>query len=161
MGLSARALQTNPAFPTYPYALSAAQQSAGLVAPAAAAALLGTGGAVAILIVVFMAATSAASAELIAVSSIIVYDILGTYWKPLKGKQVVLYSHTTIVVFAVWLGAWATILNYAGIDLGWLFYVQGVALSGAVAPIAFTVCWQRMSKYVSSSLYKSGLKNCD
>jgi Na+/proline symporter len=54
MGLTARALMTNPAFPTYPYALSAAQTSAGLVAPAAAATVLGTGGAVAILLVVFM-----------------------------------------------------------------------------------------------------------
>lgn len=64
MGLSARALLTNPKFPTYPYALSASQQSAGLVAPAAAVVLLGKGGAAAILLVTFMAATSAASAEL-------------------------------------------------------------------------------------------------
>ncbi len=61
MGLGARALSTNPEFPTYPYALSAAQQSAGLVAPAAAVTMLGKGGAVAILLVTFMAATSAAS----------------------------------------------------------------------------------------------------
>lgn len=108
MGLSCRALMTTPAFPTYPYALSASQTSAGLVAPAAAVALLGTGGAVAVLIVVFMvssfyfhfysrakaeqnscqAATSACSAELIAVSSIVTFDVCGTVWKPLHGAQV-------------------------------------------------------------------------
>ncbi|KAF8915022.1 hypothetical protein CPB85DRAFT_1375220 [Mucidula mucida] len=49
MGLGARALSTNPEFPTYPYALSAAQQSAGLVAPAAAVTMLGKGGAATIL----------------------------------------------------------------------------------------------------------------
>jgi len=145
MGLGARALSTNPKFPTYPYALSAAQQSAGLAAPAAAVTMLGKGGAVAVLLVTFMAATSAASAELIAISSIIVYDILGTYWKPLSGKQIIYYSHLIIALWAIWMGAWATILNQAGIDLGWLFYIQGVALTPAVVPIGLTVCWKRLS----------------
>ncbi|ORY56800.1 Na+/solute symporter [Leucosporidium creatinivorum] len=149
MGLSARAFISNPKFPTYPYPLSAAQQSAGLVAPAAAVVLLGKGGAAAVLLVVFMAATSAASAELIAVSSIIVYDVLGTYGKPLSGAQVVKYSHICIAIFSVWMGAWATILNKAGIDLGWLFYVQGVALTPAVVPIGLTVCWSRQSKHAA------------
>lgn len=54
MGLSARALQDNPAFPTYPEPLSAAQQGAGLVAPAAAVVLLGRSGAIAMLIVTYM-----------------------------------------------------------------------------------------------------------
>ncbi|KAK4701038.1 urea-proton symporter, partial [Phenoliferia sp. Uapishka_3] len=225
MGLSARALIRNPKFPTYPYALSAAQQSAGLVAPAAAVTLLGKGGAAAVLIVTvnyvglwglasadavlhdqFMAATSAASAELIAISSIIVrtcsYLIIfssngisfaglrhictqkmflgrqllrtncasqGTYVKPLTGKQIVAYSHIIIVVFAVWMGVWATILGKAGIDLGWLFYVQGVALTPAVGklnrdmpqftsslnqegctvPVGLTVCWSKLSKHAA------------
>lgn len=145
MGLSCRALLTNVSFPTYPFALSASQVSAGLVAPAAAATIAGTGGAVAILIITFMAATSAASAELIAVSSIVTRDIIGLY-RPLSGhkvrspsemwfrrssltgrcSQMVVASHITIAVFAVWAGAWSTILNKANIDLGWLFYVQCV-----------------------------------
>ena len=54
MGLSARALQDNPVFPTYPQPLSVAQQGAGLVAPAAAVALLGQHGAIAMLIVTYM-----------------------------------------------------------------------------------------------------------
>lgn len=75
MGLSARALQTNPVFPTYPLPLSASQQGAGLVAPAAAVALLGRSGAIAMLIVTYMAVTSATSAQLISVSSIFTYDV--------------------------------------------------------------------------------------
>lgn len=51
MGLAARGLLRNPKFPTYPYALSAAQQSQGLVAPAAAVVLLGKGGAACVLLV--------------------------------------------------------------------------------------------------------------
>lgn len=75
MGLSARALQSNPVFPTYPEPLSVAQQDAGLVAPAAAVALLGRSGAVCMLIITFMAVTSAASAQLISISSIWTYDV--------------------------------------------------------------------------------------
>jgi Na+/proline symporter len=49
--------------------------SAGLPASLAAATLLGQSGAAALLIVLFLAVTSATSAELIAVSSILTYDI--------------------------------------------------------------------------------------
>lgn len=49
--------------------------SAGLPASAAAAALLGKSGAAILLVLLFLAVTSASSAELIAVSSILTYDI--------------------------------------------------------------------------------------
>src|SRR6202048_3830856 len=61
MGLSALALEGNPAFPTYPNPMPDADVSAGLVLPYAAVALLGSGGAVATLLIVFMAVTSASS----------------------------------------------------------------------------------------------------
>jgi len=146
LGLASRALQFSPKYPTYPYALSAAQQSAGLAAPAAAVALLGKGGAAAVLLVVFMAATSAMSAELIACSSILTYDLAGTYFRPLSSSQVVKWSHIIIAGLAIWMGIWGMILNKAGIDLGWLFYFQGTACSPAVVPIGLTVCWRRMSR---------------
>lgn len=73
MGLSAVAL-TASGDPAMKH-LSAAEVSAGLPAPAAAAALLGKSGAAAMLILLFLAVTSAASAELIAVSSILTYDV--------------------------------------------------------------------------------------
>lgn len=55
--------------------LTAADVSAGLPAPAAAAALLHKSGAAAMLVLLFLAVTSATSAELIAVSSIMTYDV--------------------------------------------------------------------------------------
>ena len=82
LGLSAVALADHPGFPTYPNPLSASQITAGLASPFAASALLGKGGAVALLIVLFMAVTSCASAELIAVSSVLTFDIYKTYVKP-------------------------------------------------------------------------------
>ncbi|KAK7441835.1 hypothetical protein VKT23_016496 [Stygiomarasmius scandens] len=144
LGLAARALETNPAFPTYPNPLSAAQTSAGLAAPAAATVIMGKGGAVAVLLVVFMAVTSAASAELIGISSLFSYE---TYFRPnAKGPEIVRISHYFICFWAVWMGCWAVILNKAGVDLGWLFYVQGVVLSPAVIPIGLTVAWRKLNK---------------
>lgn len=94
------------------------------------------------------------------------FDICGTVWKPLHGaevslclvsywveqsadEQAVKVSHYTIAVFSVWAGAFSTILHYANIDLGWLFYIQGVLLTPAVMPIAFTVLWKKQSKHAA------------
>ena len=71
LGLAAVALRNDPNMRI----LSPADVSAGLPAPSAAAALLGKSGAAAVLIVLFLAVTSATSAELIAVSSILTYDV--------------------------------------------------------------------------------------
>ncbi|KAH9921658.1 Na+/solute symporter [Fomitopsis serialis] len=145
LGLAARALQNNPKFPTYPNPLSAEQTSAGLAAPAAAAVVMGKGGAIAILLVVFMAVTSAISAELIGVSSLFSYDIYRTYFRPkATSAEIVRVSHYFICLWAVW--AVVIKLNAATIDLGWLFYVQGVILSPAVIPIALTVTWSKLSR---------------
>ncbi|EGO22556.1 putative urea transporter [Serpula lacrymans var. lacrymans S7.9] len=158
LGLSARALQTNPLFPTYPAPLSAEQTSAGLAAAAAASVLMGKGGAIALLLVVFMAVTSAASSELIAVSSIVIYR---TYWRPqATGAEIVRVSHYFICIWAIWMGCWGTIvscLNKANIDLGWVRYTVifavmtancslGVVLSSAVIPIVLTVLWSKLTR---------------
>ena len=50
MGLAGVALETNPAFPTYPDRMTSAEVSAGLVLPYAAVTLLGSGGAAATLL---------------------------------------------------------------------------------------------------------------
>jgi len=55
--------------------LSKEDVSAGLPASAAATALLGKAGASILLVLLFLAVTSASSAELIAVSSILTYDV--------------------------------------------------------------------------------------
>ena len=75
LGLAAAALTDNPKFPTYPNVPTSGQISSGLASAYAAETLLGQGGAVALLIVLFMAVTSCASAELIAVSSLLTFDV--------------------------------------------------------------------------------------
>jgi hypothetical protein len=76
-----------------------------------------------------------------------VYDILGTYWRPLNERQTVMCLHGTVAFFGLWFGAWSCMLHAVNIDLGWLFYVQGVALTPAVVPIGLTVSWDKISAF--------------
>ena len=71
LGLAAVALSGDPSMRK----LTPADVSAGLPAPSAATALLGKSGAAIMLVLLFLAVTSATSAELIAVSSILTYDV--------------------------------------------------------------------------------------
>jgi urea-proton symporter len=152
------ALTDNPQFPTYPNVPDKAQISAGLAASFAASTLLGTGGAVALLIVLFMAVTSCASAELIAVSSILTFDVFKTYMKPsATPEQLIFVSHAMICVFGLTMAVFACIWNAIGIDLGWLFLVMGLLIGGAVFPVAFSITWKGQTKVGAISGSLSGL----
>ena len=147
LGLAAVALTDSPTFPTYPNTMTTAQVSAGLSTPFAATALLGTGGAVALLIVLFMAVTSCASAELIAVSSILTFDIYKTYLKPsATPDQLIFVAHIGIGIWGLVMAIFACIWNVIGIDLGWLFLVMGLLIGGAVFPAAFAITWKGQTK---------------
>ncbi|KLO07914.1 solute symporter family transporter [Schizopora paradoxa] len=147
MGLSARALQNNPVFPTYPEPLSAAQQGAGLVAPAAAVALLGRSGAIAMLIVTYMAVTSAASAQLISVSSIFTYDVYRTYWRPkATAKEMLRVAHIGVAVWGVWISVWCVILNAGNVDMNFVYYFCGTIIGAPVIPVMLTVLWKKVSR---------------
>ncbi|KAF9541126.1 hypothetical protein EC957_003368 [Mortierella hygrophila] len=146
LGISAVALENHPNFPSFPNRLTTADVGAGLVAPNAAVALLGKGGAVAVLLLVFMAVTSAASAELIAVSSIVTFDVYKAYIKPdATGKQIITVSHAIVASFGIIMGVLAIILKEAGIDLGYLYSLMGVLISSAVLPVTFSLMWKKQS----------------
>ncbi|KAE9979454.1 hypothetical protein EG328_000866 [Venturia inaequalis] len=147
LGLAAVALTDNPKFPTHPNPMTASQISSGLSAPFGAAALLGKNGAIALLITLFMAVTSSSSSELIAVSSILTFDIYKIYVKPkATPEELIMVSHIMICVFAVVMAAFACIWQAVGIDLGWLFLVMGLIIGGAVFPAAFTITWKGQTK---------------
>lgn len=150
MGLAAVALESNPAFPTYPNRLDPEDVIAGLTLPAAAVALLGKAGAQATLIMVFMAVTSAMSAQLIAVSSIITYDIYKTYVnQEASGKRLIYISHVSVVVFGLIMSGWSIGLYYINISMGYLYLLMGVIISSAVIPGALTLLWNRQSKWAA------------
>lgn len=99
MGLGCAALTGSPSFPTFPNPLTAAQSRAGLSSPATAIALLGKGGAGLMLLLLFIAVTSSTGAELMAVSSLLKFDVYKTYIKPTAtSTDLVRISHSGIVL---------------------------------------------------------------
>lgn len=146
MGLGCAALTSNPRFPTYPNPLTAEQVNAGLSSPSTAITVLGQGGAVLMLILLFMAVTSSTSAELIAVSSLLTFDIYKTYFRPnTSSAMLVRVSHWGIALFALILAAFCSILNAAGVSLTWLLTCLGVLVGGAALSVGLILLWDRMS----------------
>jgi len=143
MGLTAVALDVD---------LTPEQVQLGLVVPAAATALMGEIGAIMVLTMLFMAVTSAGSAELIAVSSLITYDIYRTYKNPkASGKQLVKVSRVTIVGFGLGMGGLAVILLYMGLSLGFVYLAMGIIIGAAVIPIALTILWKRTNRVAATT----------
>jgi len=142
MGLTAIALDVD---------LTPAQVQMGLVVPAAATALMGEVGAIMVLTMLFMAVTSAGSAELIAVSSLITYDIYRTYKNPnASGKKLVKVSRATIVGFGLGMGGLAVILLGMGLSLGFVYLAMGIIIGAAVIPIALTILWKKTNRVAAT-----------
>lgn len=128
--------------------LTPADVSAGLPAAAAASALLGKSGAAALLILLFLAVTSATSAELIAVSSILTYDVYKRYINPKATEdQILKVSHLMVAFFALCMALAGVIFFYIGVSMGWLYTFMGVVLGSAVVPIALCVTWSKANKW--------------
>ena len=138
MGLTAVALDVD---------ITMQQAQMGLVVPAAATALMGELGAIMVLTMLFMAVTSAGSAELIAVSSLITFDVYRTYKNPAAtGKQLLKVSRTVIVIFGLGMGVLAGILLGMGLSLGFVYLAMGILIGSAVIPIALTITWSRTTR---------------
>lgn len=119
-------LESSAIFPTYPRRMTAVEVSNGLVLPYAFILVAGKGGAACILLITFMAVTSTLSAQVIAVSSILAFDVYRTYVnRGASDADVIRWSHYGVVGFAVFAAAFSTMLHYVGIDLGWTLYMLG------------------------------------
>ncbi|KAJ7723668.1 urea transporter [Mycena metata] len=144
LGLAAVALRGDPAMRV----LSPADVSAGLPAAAAASALLGKSGAAALLVLLFLAVTSATSAELIAVSSLLTYDVYKRYINPTATEaQILRVSHLMVAFYALVIGLAGLIFFYIGVSMGWLYTFMGVILGSGVAPIALCITWSKANKW--------------
>ncbi|TIA86102.1 hypothetical protein E3P99_03788 [Wallemia hederae] len=142
LGLAGAALKNSDLMPY----LSSAEVTAGLPASAAAWALMGSAGANAALIMLYLACTAASSAELMAVSTLITYDI----FKPLKpdatDKQTLFVSHASVAGFGICQAVLGVIFNYIGIGMGYLYELMGIVLCPAVAPLICCITWGKASK---------------
>lgn len=139
MGLSALALQLP---------VTNIESGRGLVPAAVAVHLFGGAGAWMIAIMLFMAIISTGSAESIAVSSIVAYDIYRTYINPkATGKQILTVSRIAICVWGAFMGVLSAILQVIGesepsLGLGWVYTFMGNAIGSAVVPLTFLLLWK-------------------
>ena len=126
--------------------ITATEAGSGLVPPAVATALFGTPGSLMIAIMLFMAIISTGSAEAIAVSSLISYDIYKPYFNPkANGDDVIRVSRIVIPFYCVLAGALATVLWAIGIGLGWVYGFMGIHIGCAVSPLWFCLTDSRVS----------------
>ncbi|CAG8027419.1 unnamed protein product [Penicillium olsonii] len=147
MSSVALGLENQPNFPTFPRRMTTDEVSNGLVLPYAAITLAGKGGAAAVLLMTFMACTSTLSAQVIAVSSILSFDVYREYFKKkATDLDLIRVSHFGVIFFAAFSAGFSTMLHYVGINLGWTLYMLGVVTCPGIFPMIFTILWRRQSK---------------
>lgn len=89
-----------------------------------ATVLLGPGGGFLLVFQLWMAVTASGSAEQIAVSSLIAYDVYRPYInKKATGKQIIFVSRMIVLVYGVLSGVLAIVLLKIGLSLGWVYLV--------------------------------------
>jgi len=124
--------------------ITANEAGSGLVPPAVAVHLFGKFGAVMISTMLFMAITSTGSAEGIAVSSLVVYDIYKPYINPeCSGEMALRISKVVIVIFGLLMGGFGVALNHMGLNLGWVYQFMGNAIGSAVVPLWNMLMWKK------------------
>ena len=80
-------------------------------------------------LMLFMAITSTGSAECIAVSSLVAYDIYREYFnKNATGADILRVSRITILVYGILQGALAALLQNLGIGIGWMYNFMGIMI---------------------------------
>jgi len=126
--------------------ITSSEAGAGLVPPAVATYLLGDFGSVLILTMLFMAIVSTGSAESIAVSSLVAYDIYREYINPeATGDQILFVSRIMIVGFGLTMGGLAVLLDIIGLNLGWVYLFMGILIGSAVIPLWNMMTWEKAS----------------
>mmetsp|Transcript_21774 Transcript_21774/g.46587 ORF Transcript_21774/g.46587 Transcript_21774/m.46587 type:complete len:751 (+) Transcript_21774:173-2425(+) len=126
--------------------INSGEAGSGLVPPAVADHLLGQAGSALILIMLFMAIVSTGSAESIAVSSLIAYDVYREYFNPdATGAQILKVSRIVIVLFGIFMGLFSIVLNVIGLNLGWVYLFMGIVIGSAVIPLWNMMTWDKAS----------------
>ena len=116
IGLTCRAIEFTPIFQSVvPDGLTTDLVGNGMVLPLVLKSLLGDSAVRALLVLTFMAVTSTMSSSMIAVSSLVSFDIFRTYLKPsASDRQILRVSHGAVVVHGFVIAAWTVMMNYSG-----------------------------------------------
>ncbi|KAL5048391.1 hypothetical protein BDW71DRAFT_196056 [Aspergillus fruticulosus] len=120
LGLSARALDLTPIFPTYPADITETEVSTGLVMPLLVKALIGESRIVAFFVLLFMALTT--------------------------DRKLLKASHVTVVIHAVFITGILIALNYGGANMTWLGYFRPVLSCPGIIPLGLTLFWSGQTK---------------
>ncbi|KAF2096768.1 solute symporter family transporter [Rhizodiscina lignyota] len=143
LGLAAAAMQDTVVFP---YKLTTADINNGLDGPAAAIALMGKSGAALMVVLLFMAVTSSTSAESIACSSLITFDVYKAYINPLASTRRLLWvSILGLAIYGCLLASISCVFHSVGISLNWLIKILGCLLGGGSIPMACILLWKKTS----------------
>lgn len=146
IGLVARVIRTDPIFPTYPHPFTGSEALSGFVMPYTIKALMGSGGVVAFFLL-FMTLTSTVSSSMIAVSSILSFDLYKTYLDPKAiDKRLVRVSQSSTCVsmpFHIWFLARAE-LRLREHELARLFYSHSDC--PGIIPLILTLPWSRQTR---------------
>ncbi|KAJ5097393.1 hypothetical protein N7456_008114 [Penicillium angulare] len=147
IGLTTRAIHNTPIFPTYPDQLTSTEVSMGMVMPYTIKALIGDKGIIGFFFLLFMALTSTVSSSMIAVSSILSYDIYKTYINPLvTDKNLVRVSHLTVVLHGIFITGISIAMNYGGANMTWIGYLRPVISCPGIIPLVLTLFWSRQTR---------------
>ncbi|OQD70514.1 hypothetical protein PENDEC_c023G00451 [Penicillium decumbens] len=145
IGLTARALHNTPIFPTHP--LTQTEINMGMVMPYTLKALIGDRGLIAFFFLVFMTLTSTISSSMIAVSSILSYDIYKTYLNSrVTDKGLVRVSHISVVLHGVFITVIAIVLQYGGANMTWINYLRPIISCPGIIPLILTLFWSRQTR---------------
>ncbi|KAK7973416.1 sodium/solute symporter [Apiospora saccharicola] len=147
IGLTGRALHNTAIFPTYPGLVTDLEINEGLIMPYLIKALTGERGIVAFFVLLFMALTSTISSSMIAVSSILSFDLYKTYLNPRATDQkLVSVSHLTVVLHGFVITAVSLGLNYGGANMTWIGYFRPVLSCPGIIPLALTLLWSGQTR---------------
>ena len=119
----------------------------GMVMPYTLKALIGDKGIIGFFFLLFMALTSTVSSSMIAVSSILSYDLYKTYINPLvTDKNLVRVSHLTVVLHGVFITGISIAMNYGGANMTWINYLRPVISCPGIIPLILTLFWSRQTR---------------
>jgi Na+/proline symporter len=118
-----------------------------MVMPYLVKALIGDSGIIAFFILLFMALTSTVSSSMIAVSSILSFDLYKTYFNPkATDKRLLHVSHLSVVFHAVFITGISIALNYGGANMTWIGYFRPILSCPGIIPLALTLFWSGQTR---------------
>lgn len=110
-------------------------------------ALLGSSDVVAFFLLLFMALTSTVSSFMIAVSSILSFDLYKTYLDPkASDKRLVRVSHLAVCFHAAIISGFSLALDYGGANMNWLGYFIPILTCPGITPLILTLSWSRQTR---------------